>query len=410
MSTSSPDQMILDDNWSDLTRYREMPAIDHDRMLRYRLDRIRSSLRKADAAMCVLLNPISLRYAVDYRSYSLFQSHVPTAYLFVPAEGPTVMHSVYGPPPKVDDVRRGRPLSFFDGGAKLADSADLLAGDVVDFLSEIGTDNRRVAMEYVNPSITQALMRRDLEVIDGVAISDKARLIKSEDEIACMRWAIAVAELGISKIKEALRPGVTELQLWGLLNYTNMANNGDWHEGRSLVSGPRTNPWLQGTSPRRVQSGDLVGLDTDMVGPFGYCVDMSRTFHCGPDKPTKRQKELYRLALSEIEHNLTLVRAGVSLSELQQKACLQPEEFHEHTYPCIVHGVGMCDEYPRIDPIFRDHTPYDDVLQAGMVLCIESFVGAVGEPDGVKLEEQVLVTEDGYEMLTSHPLEERLLD
>ena len=133
---------------------------------------------------------------------------------------------------------------------------------------------------------TREFLGRGLEVIDGVLISEPARVIKSPDEINCIRWAVAVAEHGIARLKQALRPGVSEVKLWGLLNYTNLANNGDWHEGRMLASGPRINPWLQEASPREVQSGDLVGLDTDMVGPRGYFADVSRTFLCGPARPT----------------------------------------------------------------------------------------------------------------------------
>ncbi|MGE0211146.1 MAG: M24 family metallopeptidase [Parvibaculaceae bacterium] len=387
-----------------------MPEIDLDRLHAYRLQRLKLAMKEAGTAMCILVSPISLRYAVDYRTYGLFQSHVPTTYLFVPVEGPVVIHAVYGHPPMADDVRRGRPLSFFDGGYNLPDAARLLADDVVNFLSEIGTDNRLVALEYVNPSITQALLQRGLDVMDGVLISEAARVIKCEDEIACIRWALGVAELGIAKMKQALRPGVSELQLWGLLNYTNLANNGDWHDGRMLASGPRINPWLQEASQRLVEDGDLVGFDTDMVGPFGYFADISRTFHCGPSRPTKRQKQLYQLALREIEHNMTLVRAGISLSEFQARALVQPQEFHANAYTCLIHGVGMCDEYPRINPVFGTPSHYDGVLQEGMVICVESYVGALGERDGVKLEEQVLVTKDGCEKLSSYPLEESLLD
>jgi Xaa-Pro dipeptidase len=405
-----PDEMLSGDHWSDLRKYRPMPEIDLDRLHAYRLQRLKQAMKEAGASMCILVSPISLRYAVDYRTYGLFQSHVPTTYLFVPVDGPVVIHAVYGQPPSTDAARPGRPLSFFDGGYNLPDAARLLADDVVNFLSEIGTDNRLVALEYVNPSITQALLQRGLDVMDGVLISEAARVIKCEDEIACIRWALGVAELGIAKMKQALRPGVSELQLWGLLNYTNLANNGDWHDGRMLASGPRINPWLQEASQRLVEDGDLVGFDTDMVGPFGYFADISRTFHCGPSRPTKRQKELYQLALKEIEHNMRLVRAGMSLTEFQARALVQPQEFHANAYTCLIQGVGMCDEYPRINPIFGTPSHYDGVLQEGMVICVESYVGALGERDGVKLEEQALVTKDGCEKLSSYPLEESLLD
>ena len=410
MSVNSVDRLVFDDDWSDLTRFQEMPQIDLERMSRYRMARLRQQLQLHDAAMCILLNPISLRYAVDYRSYMLFQSHIPTVYLFLPQDGPTVLYGCYYDVPQVNDFRPGKPHAFFEGGTNIDVGARGLADDVVAYLDEIGSTNRRVAIEYVNPSVTQALEARGIEVIDGVRIAELARLIKSEDEIACMRWAIAVGQHGVDMLSRALRPGVTELQLWGLLNYTNIANNGDWHEGRMLASGPRINPWLQEASERKIESGDLVGFDTDMVGPFGYFVDLSRTFHCGPAKPTRRQKEIYRMAVDEVEHNLKLVYPGMTLKEMQQRAYPVAEECQENAYVCIMHAVGMCDEYPMVKPLFREENPYDCTLEAGMVVCVESYMGPSGERDGVKIEQQVLITEDGYELLTTYPYEEALLD
>ncbi|MEM6664004.1 MAG: M24 family metallopeptidase, partial [Pseudomonadota bacterium] len=235
-------------------------------------------------------------------------------------------------------------------------------------------------------------------------------LIKSDDELICMRWSIAVAELGIAKMEEAIRPGVSESQLWALLNYTNLANDGDWHDGRMLATGPRTNPWYQEATKRRIDDGDLVAFDTDMVGPFGYCADISRTMHCGPGRPTRRQKELYQLAVAEVEYNMGLIRPGLSLTEFQERAFSVPEEFQDQAYTCVIHGVGLCDEYPRVNPRFRGKTPYNDVLCPGMVICVESYMGAVGERDGVKLEQQVLVTETGCEQLSTYPLDDRLLN
>ena len=410
MSDHTIDAIVSNDDWSDLSRYRDMPAIEFDRLFAYRLGRIREALKRHDAAMCILVNPISLRYAVDYRTYGLFQSHIPSTYLFVPQEGPVVIYNSFGDPPGVDETRAGRAHSFFDGALELPDEARLLAGDVVDYLGEIGTDNRRVMIEYTNPSVTQALMQRGLDVGDGVSIAEEARVIKSPDEVACIKWAVAVAELGAAKMKDALRPGVSEVQLWALLNYTNLANNGDWHEGRMLASGPRINPWLQEASPRKVEDGDLVGFDTDMVGPYGYFADISRTFHCGPSKPTKRQKELYRLAMDEVETNLKLMRPGITLGEIREQAWPVPEEFRQNAYACVIHGVGMCDEYPQVKPVFRDSFVYDGTIEPGMVICVESYIGAVGERDGVKLEQQVLITQDGHERLSQFPYEAALLE
>ncbi|NKB77534.1 MAG: M24 family metallopeptidase [Gammaproteobacteria bacterium] len=406
---TSPDQIILDENWSDLCQLQSKPDINFKRMHQYRIDRLKKELIRADVAMCLMVNPMSLRYAIDYQNYALFQSHIPSTYLFFPSDGPVVLHNGYDSEIKISDVRQGRPISFFDAGNDLQKWAKILANDVVEFLDEIGTNNRRVAVEYVNPTVTQALMERGLEVVDGVNITERAKIIKSNDEVECIRWAVAVAEHGAAKMREIMKPGVTELQLWGVLNYTNLANRGGWHEGHMLASGPRINPWLQSASKRKIESGDLVGFDTDMVGPHGYFADLSRTFHCGPAKPTARQKQLYQLAKAEVDHNLTLIKAGTSFSDLQKNAYVVPEEFQKNAYSCIFHGVGMCDEYPFVRPSFRGDCVYDGVLEAGMVICIESYMGAVGERDGVKLEEQVLVTESGYEMMTRFPFEDALL-
>ncbi len=411
MPYPSPDKTISDDNWSDLRKFKEFPDLNYDRLYKYRTKRLRAEMRKADLAALVMVNPVSLRYAANYSTYSLFQSRIPSTYLFMSQEGPTIIYGAYANNSTlIDKFLPARPIAFFDAADNLSDNARLLAEDLVRYLAEIGSDNRRVGIEYVNPSVTQACLQKGLEVVDGISISEKARLIKSQDEIECIRWAIAVAELGITKMKQALKPGITETQLWGILNYTNLANHGEWHDGRMLASGPRINPWLQEASQRPIESGDLVGFDTDMVGPMGYFCDISRTFHCGPKKPSKRQKEIYRLAYNEIQHNLQLIKPGKTFLEIQETSFPIPEECQNNAYPCILHGVGMCDEYPRINPKHRGQNPYEGNIEEGMVLAIESYMGPIGESNGVKLEEQILVTKEGHEILSSYPFEESLLE
>lgn len=401
----------FDSAWDTPLTPGEAPEINLGRIHDYRMARLREALARSGAAMAILMDTISLRYAVDFRSFSVYQTHIPTAYLFLSADGPTVMHGSYDANPWADAIRPARALSFFDGGPELHEQARLLADDVVRYLAEIGTDNRRVALERgTSPSVVEALLQRGLEVVDGWTVAEWARAIKSPEEVEGIRWAIRVAEHGIERLRAEIRPGVRETELWGLLSYTNLAHGGDWNEGRMLASGARINPWYQEATRRQIEAGDLVGFDTDMVGPFGFLADVSRTLFCGPGRPTRRQKQLYRLAVEEITHNLALIRPGVSFQEFQRRAYEVPEAFHENAYCCVIHGAGLCDEYPRVNPVFRGATPYDGVIQAGMVLCVESYMGAVGERDGVKLEQQILVTEDGYELLSTDPLDDALLD
>ena len=96
--------------------------------------------------------------------------------------------------------------------------------------------------------------------------------------------------------------------------------------------------------------------------------------------------------------------------ELSQGGRQMPEEFVPQRYASKFHGVGLCDEWPSIKhPMDWEARGYDGVLEPGMVLCVEAYVGAVGGAEGIKLEDQVLVTETGHENLTNCPFDERLI-
>ncbi len=387
------------------------PDVALDRVAAWRLGRLREQLHRADAALAVLTSPVSLRYATDFRDYALFQSHIPIFYAFVAADGRVIMHGASRTAAgRFDEVRPARAVSFFNAGANLNDEARALARDVTDFLTGIGASERRVAVEYVNPSITGALMQAGLDVIDAVDLVDRARSVKCDGEIECMRWSLRVAEAGMRRMEAALAPGITENQLWALLHETNISNDGDWIDGRMLCSGRRTNPWFQEATAKTIDAGELVAFDTDMVGPFGYCADVSRTWLCGDGAATPGQREIYRRAFDEVQHNIALIKPGMSLREVSERGFRQPEIFIPNRYPCLAHGVGMSDEYPKIH--YREDWEacgYDGIIEENMVLCVESYTGAVGGAEGVKLEEQVLVTSHGCEVLSDYPFDARLL-
>ncbi|NKC15568.1 MAG: M24 family metallopeptidase [Gammaproteobacteria bacterium] len=390
----------------------EKPAVDLQALRRYRLACLREQMARAGVALCVLVNPVSLRYALDLREYSLFQSRIPTIYAFVPVIGPVVLHGATGRGyEQVDDYRRPRRLCTFDGGLALADNARGFAADVCDFLAEIGLDRdaRTVSLEMLNPSATLALAERNVAVVDAESLVERARSIKSPEELICTRHAIAVAEHAMRRLHDALMPGALETEIWSILHQVNIAHDGDWCDGRMLASGPRTNPWLQEASDRVIAAGDLVAFDTDMVGPFGYCADISRTWLCGENKPSAVQRDLYERAYEEVSHNLSLLRPGIGFRELSERALVQAPEFSTRRYPCLAHGIGLSNEYPKIYyPQDWNWDGYDGIIEPGMTLCIESYVGSDRGGEGVKLEQMVLVTQTGTEVLSSFPIEDAL--
>jgi Xaa-Pro aminopeptidase len=155
-----------------------------------------------------------------------------------------------------------------------------------------------------------------------------------------------------------------------------------------------------------IRPGDLVSFDTDLIGPFGYCADLSRTFYCGPGRPSDEQKKLYGLAMEQIHFNMELIRPGLSFGEVTEKAWEIPPAYVANRYSNVVHGVGLCDEWPKVMHRQDVAGSYDGILAPGMTICVESYIGEEGGAEGVKLEQQVLVTERGAELLTTFPFEE----
>ena len=231
-----------------------------------------------------------------------------------------------------------------------------------------------------------------------------ARVIKHPEEIKAMRCAIAATEKAMEVMHDHLVPGVTEQRLWAYLHAESIARGGEWIETRLLSSGSRTNPWYQECSSRVVEDGDLVGFDTDLVGPYGMCVDITRTWLCGSRNSKPNQNEVHELAVEQIDRWIEMVRPGVSFQELTNSGFIPDAEIYRH-YTSQFHGVGLCDEYPAIYfPEDWETAGYDGVVEPGMVLCVESYVGRKDGGEGVKLEEQVLVTDTGHEVLSSYPM------
>jgi len=382
------------------------PDLDLSALRADRLARLRATMADDGVDVCLLTNPISMRYAVDYRAYAAFQGHIPTTHVAVPVEGPVVLYGAYsGPLDTIDDSRPANSVTSFDAGLDLAGRAAGFAADVVAYLAEVGLPaGAVVGVERTVPSGHRALADAGLRIVDAEPTVELARSRKSAREMVALRHAVAVGQHGMAAMEGSLEPGITENRLWAILHEVNISHDGDWVDGRMLCSGPRSNPWYQEAGDRVIETGDLVPFDTDMIGPFGYCADISRTFLCGDQPPTAEQRDLYDRARDEVEHNTALLRVGASFEELSRAVFRQPDDIRAQRYACAFHGVGMSDEYPKIPyPDDWARTGYDGEVEDGLVLCVESYVGRVGGNQGVKLEEMVQVTADGVVPLSTYP-------
>lgn len=378
----------------------------------FRQQRIRDQLRRHDCAAILLYDPVNIRYAFDVSNMQLWMTHNPSHYAMVCADGPAIDFEYKGSEHVangieiIDQVRPAISWFYFSAGSRIEERVERWADEIADVMREHGGGNRRLAVDKLELLGVDALRRRGLTLVEGQELTEKARCIKNGAEIELMRWTVRVCEAAMARMYERSEAGRTENEIWAELHYENIRSGGEWVETRLLAAGPRTNPWFQECSDYVCQTGDILAFDTDLIGPYGYCADLSRSWPIGHVRMSNKQRELYGAAREQIEHNLGLLKAGMSFREFNEKSWRIPEKYQARRYSVVLHGVGLADEWPSV-PLHPDFAKaYDGTFEENMTVCVESLIGEDRTGECIKLETQVLIGANGAERLDSFPWEE----
>ncbi|HEU0222181.1 MAG TPA: dimethylsulfonioproprionate lyase DddP [Paracoccaceae bacterium] len=394
-------------------------APDLAAMRAYRLDRLIAKIRERDYAGLLLFDPLNIRYATDAPNMQLWNTHNPYRACLVTADGHMIVWDfkgcgdlLTGFNPLVRETRGGGASFFyFTKGDATASRAAHFAAEVAAELRAHAGENRRLAIDKIMVHGLRAFEALGIEVMEGEELTEKARAVKGPDEIRAMGCAVHACERTVAAMQRAMAPGMTEDDVWAVLHAENIRRGGEWIETRLLASGPRTNPWFQECGPRIIAEGEILAFDTDLIGVYGMCNDMSRTWIVGDAEPMAEMKRLYRIAHEHVLTNTALLRPGLSFRELAFGGHALPEECVALRYSAKMHGVGLCDEWPSIPypQDWMDGAIDGYVLEPGMMLCVEAYIGTVGGAFGIKLEDQVLITETGHEVMNLYPYEARFL-
>lgn len=394
---------------------------DLDQMREYRWRRLTRHITERDYAGLLMFDPLNIRYATDSTNMQLWNAHNPFRAVLLCADGYMVIWDYKNSPflssfnPRVAEVRSGADLFYFDRGDKIDIAADTFSNEVRLLLATHAPGNRRLAVDKVMLHGLRALEAQGLQIMEGEEVTEKARAVKGPDEILAMRCASHACETAVRAMENFARANVplgdtSEDDIWAVLHAENIRRGGEWIETRLLSSGPRTNPWFQECGPRIVQNNEIVSFDTDLIGAYGICVDISRSWWIGDAKPPADMIYAMRHAHEHIMTNMAMLKPGITIPELSATCHRLDDRFQAQKYGCMMHGVGLCDEWPLVAyPDKAVPGAFDYALQPGMVLCVEAAVGEVGGAFSIKLEDQVLITEDGYENLTSYPFDPALM-
>ncbi len=390
-------------------------------MREYRWARLTRHLVDRDYGGLLMFDPLNIRYATDSTNMQLWNAHNPFRAVLLCADGHMVIWDYKNSPflskfnPLVRERRSGADLFYFDRGDKVDVAADVFANEVRVLLAEHAPGNMRLAVDKMMLHGLRALQAQGLEIMEGEEVTEKSRAVKGPDEIRAMRCASHACETAMRAMEDFARAKVpaaeaSEDDIWAVLHAENIRRGGEWIETRLLASGPRTNPWFQECGHRIAQPNEIISFDTDLVGSYGICIDISRSWWIGDRSPRPDMIYAMQHAHDHIMTNMEMLKPGVTIPELTARAHRLDDKYQAQKYGCLMHGVGLCDEWPLVSyPDKAVPGAFDYALEPGMVLCVEACVGEVGGDFSIKLEDQVLITEDGYENLTRYPFDAALM-
>ncbi len=364
----------------------------------------------------LLFDPLNIRYATDTTNMQLWNTHNPFRAVLLCADGYMVIFDYKNAlfladhNPLVRETRGGASMFYFAVGDRGEQAAAGFVDQIEDLLREHGGGNRRLGVDKIMLHGLRALEARGFTVEDGEELTEKARAVKGPDEILAMRCAVHSCEQSIAAMQAATEPGMTEDAIWAVLHAENIKRGGEWIETRLLATGPRTNPWFQECGPRKLQNNEILAFDTDLIGSYGICVDISRTWWIGDQMPRPDMVHAMQHAHEHMTHNMQLLKPGITPREICEQGHVLDPPFQKQKYGSMMHGVGLCDEWPIVTyPDRWQDGAFEQPLEAGMVLCVEALVSPEGGDFSIKLEDQVLITEDGFENLTVYPFDSALM-
>jgi len=261
-------------------------------------------------------------------------------------------------------------------------------------VTRLGFEERHVS--YADwSSWSKALAPVELVPVDG--LPEKLREKKDDDEIAVIREAAKLADAAYAHILHFVRPGVTELDLAAELESFMRKNGATGPSFDTIVASGERSAMPHGVaSDRKLQSGEFVTFDFGVLYR-GYCSDLTRTIVVG--EATDRHREIYGIVLEAQEHALANIRPGMTGREADAltRDVITRYGYGEFFGHGTGHGIGLeIHEAPRLSQ------RSDTVLEPGMVVTVEPGIYIPGF-GGVRIEDDVVVTESGIHVLTSSP-------
>lgn len=290
-----------------------------------------------------------------------------------------------------------------------ADMAGNVVAKVVEELRKHGVEKEPLGVDFIELPVHRALVEAGIDVQDGQQLFLEARRVKTTDEIKLLTHGVAIADMAYERLYEILRPGLRENDIVAEMMKIFFEKGMESVEGINAITGERCNPHPHLFSDRMLRPGDPAYFDF-VTNYMGYRTCYYRTFAVGSASPAL--VDAYKRARDIMDRSIEAVRPGVTTADI---VSLWPKatEFgfanEEDAFALQYgHGLGL-GVWEK--PIFSRLTSLDnpEIIEEGMVFALETFWPGKDGVSAARIEEEVVVTADGCEVITRFPAEELLV-
>lgn len=391
--------------------------IDLDRLRVERLTRLRSALERSEVGALLAFDFSNIRYMTS--------THIGTwamdkliRFALLPRGGEPISwdfgsaarhHQLYNPWLEGDKRARAGISTLRGAFHPDAGIAEEVARKIAVELSEHGLTGAPLGVDVVELPILAALREKGIDVVDGQQVFLEARRIKTHDEIALLTQACSMVDAAYDELYRFLRPGVRENECVGVVSKVLYDLGSEYVEGVNAISGERCSPHPHVYSDRIIRPGDPAFFDI-LHSHLGYRTCYYRTFAVGSASPA--QRDAYVRCREYMDRAIAEVKPGATTADI---VSLWPraEEFgfpsEEAAFALQYgHGVGLA---IWEKPIFSRLVSLDhpEALEEGMVFALETYWPASDGWSAARIEEEVVVTADGSEVITKFPAEDLLV-
>jgi Xaa-Pro aminopeptidase len=387
-----------------------------DRLREERLARISSLLADSELGALLCFDMTNIRYITATHIGTWAQDKLNRFCLLPQGDSPIMWdfgsaarhHQLYNP--WLGEERSRAGISTLRGAmAPEAGRAENVAEKIHSELAERGLLHEPVGVDAVEPPVLFALQARGIQVVDGQQLMQEARVIKNQDEITLLNAACAMVDAAYEELYREMRPGMRENECVGLVNKVLYDMGSEFVEGVNAISGERCNPHPHVYTDRALRPGDPAYFDI-LHSFMGYRTCYYRTFAVG--SASRSLVDAYKRCRYYLDAAIDLIRPGVSTGDVA-RVWPRAEEFgfadEEAAFALqFGHGVGLAIwEKPIFSRLVSLEHPEE--VREGMVFALETFWPASDGWSAARIEEQLVVTADGCEVITRFPAEDLVI-